>query len=368
MSNDNNKNFNDDESKETKDRQRMNIQDKDKTERPEYRGNADPYDTARNSGQTHKETEMSTHLNAGMPPGAADHGAIDHKNLPRSMPGWKILLGEIIVDKLALFSLIIFILLTSYVFGLTLFLDREEIVTVDLFAINQAPDETFRLGTDYGGRDIFGQLIIGTRNSLAIGFLVTLISVGFGIVYGLISGYFGGQVDNVLMRIVDFFIVLPFLMIVIVFVTIVPSYDIYTFSLIMAAFLWMGTARMIRSLALQEKELDYINASRTLGSSHIKILFTQMMPNLVGIIIVNGTLSLAANIGIESGLSFLGFGFPEDYPSLGTLMAYATQTQTLQNRWWIWLPAAIMILVLMLCVRNIGEALRRAGDARQRKA
>src|SRR5699024_1605301 len=105
-----------------------------------------------------------------------------------------------------------------------------------------------------------------------------------------------------------------------------------------------------------------------LGTSHLKIIFSQLMPNIIGIIIVNGTLSIAANIGIESGLSFLGFGFPEDYTSLGTLLAYATQTQTLHNRWWIWLPAALMILILMLCVRNIGEALRRAGDARQRQA
>nr|WP_255695396.1 ABC transporter permease [Salinicoccus sp. ID82-1] len=300
--------------------------------------------------------------------GAAGHGALDSKNLPRSTPGWKIIIQEVIADKLALFSLIIFTIITAYVFGLTMFLDREQIVMVDLFAINQAPDETFRLGTDYGGRDIFGQLIIGTRNSLAIGILVTLMSVGFGIVFGVVSGYFGGQIDNIMMRIVDFFMVLPFLMIVIVFVTITPTYNIYTFSLIMAAFLWTGTARLVRSLAIQERELDYINASRTLGSSHAKIVFTQLMPNLVGIIIVNGTLSLAANIGIESGLSFIGFGFPEDTPSLGTLMAYATNAQTLQHRPWIWVPAAIMILVLMLCVRNIGEAMRRAGDARQRQA
>ena len=111
----------------------------------------------------------------------------------------------------------------------------------------------------------------------------------------------------------------------------------------MALFLWMGSARLILSLALQEKELDWIDASRTLGSNPIKIIFSQMMPNLVGIIIVNGTLSLAANIGIESGLSFLGFGFPEDYPSLGTLLSYAPQTQALQHRWWIWLPTALRI-------------------------
>lgn len=364
--NENNKNMtNDEESREEKGR--LHKGNDGSMESNDYKRNVDPYNSARDDEQTYKETEMSSHVNMGMPISTADHGAIDHKNLPKSTPGWKILVGEIIADKLALFSLIIFVMLTTYVFGLTLFLDRAEIVTVDLFAINQPPNDTFRLGTDYGGRDIFGQLIIGTRNSLAIGFLVTLMSVGFGVVYGLVSGYFAGQIDNALMRVVDFFLVLPFMMIVIVFVTIVPTYDIYTFSLIMAAFLWMGTARLVRSLAMQEKELDYINASKTLGSSHIKILFTQMMPNLVGIIIVNSTLSLAANIGIESGLSFLGFGFPEDTPSLGTLMAYAIQTQTLQNRWWIWMPAAIMILVLMLCVRNVGEALRRAGDARQRQ-
>src|SRR5699024_3541147 len=136
----------------------------------------------------------------------------------------------------------------------------------------------------------------------------------------------------------------------------------------MAAFLWTGTARLIRSIAMQEKELDYINASRTLGSSNIKIIFTQLMPKMVGLIIVNTTLSLAANIGIESGLSFIGYGFHESTPSHWTLMSYAIQTQTLQNRWLIWAPAAILILILMLCVRNIGEAFRRAGDARQRNA
>lgn len=328
----------------------------------------DPFEARSRDTHRYEKGDMDMSVKADIPHGASGHGALDSKNLPKSTPGWRILIQELIADKLALFSLIIFVLITSYVFGLTMFLDRQTIVAVDLFAINEPPSEDFRLGTDYGGRDIFGQLIIGTRNSLAIGILVTAMSVGFGIAYGVVSGYFGGQIDNMMMRVVDFFMVLPFLMVIIVFVTISPSYNIFTFSLIMAAFLWTGTARLVRSLAIQEKELDYINASRTMGSSHLKIVFTQMMPNLIGIIIVNSTLSLAANIGIESGLSFIGFGFPEDYPSLGTLMAYATNSQTLQHRWWIWVPAAVLILLMMLCVRNIGEALRRAGDARQRQA
>lgn len=285
----------------------------------------------------------------------------------KSPSGAIILWREIVRDKIALISLIFLVLITAFVYGISLILDQKEIVTVDLFAIHQPPSEEFWLGTDYGGRDIFGQLIIGTRNSLSIGILVTLMTGLIGVVYGLISGYFGGHVDNVMMRILDFFLILPFLMVVIVFVAIVPKYSIISFSLIMTAFLWMGIARLIRSKVLQEKELDYAQASKTLGSSNIKIMFTQVLPNITSLIIVTMTLNLAANIGLESGLSFLGFGFPENTPSLGTLLSYATNPQTLEYRWWIWVPAAVLILLLMLAVRNVGEALKRATDARQRR-
>lgn len=284
-----------------------------------------------------------------------------------SPSGLRILWRELVRDKLALISFIFLVLIIIFVFGISIILDKNEIVKVDLFEINKPPSEEFILGTDYGGRDVFGQLIIGTRNSLTIGFLVTLFSGFIGIVYGVVSGYFGGHVDNVMMRILDFFLILPFLMLVIVFVSIVPSYNTFTFSLIMTLFLWMGIARLIRSKALQEKELDYAQASKTLGSSHFSIIFKQVLPNITSLIIVTMTLNLAANIGLESGLSFLGFGLPESTPSLGTLLSYATNPQTLEYRWWIWMPAALLILILMLAVRNVGEALRRAADSRQRR-
>ncbi len=284
-----------------------------------------------------------------------------------SPSGLKILWREIVRDKIALISLIFLVLISSFVFGISIILDEDESGTGDLFAIHEPPGDEFILGTDYGGRDVFGQLIIGTRNSLAIGILVTLIAGFVGILVGLLSGYFGGHVDNALMRLVDFFMVLPTLLMVIVFVTIVPDYSIWAFSLIMAAFLWMGVARLIRSKALAERELDYVQASKTLGSSNLKIMLTQVLPNLTSIIIVTMTLQLAANIGIESGLSFLGFGFPESTPSLGTLISYARNPQTLEFRWWIWVPAAVLILLLMLAVNNVGQALKRATDARQRR-
>lgn len=294
---------------------------------------------------------------------------VEEKNIePTASPsGIGILWRELVRDKLALISLIFFVLIAATVFGVSLVLDQDEIVKVDLFSLHEPPSEDFILGTDYGGRDVFGQLIIGTRNSLSIGFLVTFFSGLLGVTFGVVSGYFGGHIDNAMMRVLDFFMILPSIMIIIVFVSIYPGYNIWTFSFIMTMFSWMGIARLIRSKALQEKELDYAQASKTLGSSHFKIIFTQVLPNITSLIIVTMTLNLAANIGIESGLSFLGFGFPEDIPSLGTLLSYARNPQTLEFRWWIWVPAAVLILLLMLAVRNVGEALRRAADSRQRR-
>ncbi|MEO2208024.1 ABC transporter permease [Paenibacillus pabuli] len=297
----------------------------------------------------------------------ANDVVITAQKIDKSPSSLSILWRELVRDKVALISLIFLGLVLLLVYGTALFLDQDEIVKVDLFALYEPPSSQYWLGTDYGGRDVFGQLVIGTRNSLSIAILVTVMTGFLGIVIGVLSGYFGGLIDNIFMRIVDFFMVLPFMMIVIAFVTAVPKYNITSFSLIMTAFLWMGIARLIRSKALQERELEYVKASKTLGSSHLKIMLSQVLPNLSSIIIVTMTLNLAANIGLESGLSFLGFGFPESTPSLGTLVSYARNPQTLEFRWWIWLPASVLILVLMLSINNVGQALKRATDARQRR-
>lgn len=293
--------------------------------------------------------------------------ATEEEDTNISPSGLRVFWTEIVRDKLALGSLIFFVLITLTVFIGSAMLDIKEVTKIDILSRFLPPSSEHILGTDTGGREIFGQLIIGTRNSLLIGILVTVMSGAIGVLFGLAAGYFGGTTDNVLMRITDFFMILPFLMIVIIFVSLVPKYSILSFSLIMTVFLWMGIARLVRSKALQERELDYVNASKTLGTSNLTIMFSHVLPNIMSIIIVNTTLSLAANIGIESGLSFLGFGFPESTPSLGTLLSYATNPTTLEKRWWVWLPAAIIILLLMLSVRNIGEALKRAADAQQRR-
>ncbi len=284
----------------------------------------------------------------------------------KSPSSMRIIWRELLKDRVALFSLVLLTILLIIVYGGSLLIDEKEVTRIDLLNMYSPPSPDNWLGTDYGGRDIFGQLIIGARNSFTIGLLITLLTGLIGLTIGLIAGYFGGAVDNVIMRIIDFILILPTLMLIIVFVTLVPKFTITNFILIMSAFLWTGKARLIRSKTLAEKEMEYVSASRTLGTPHWKIILFQILPNLSSIIIVNLTLNLAGNIGIETGLSYLGFGLPEDKPSLGTLIGYARNPEVMQGKWWVWLPASLLILVMMLCINFIGQALRRAADARQR--
>ena len=280
--------------------------------------------------------------------------------------GFTVIMREIKKDKFAIISLIILGVLFLTIFIGAFLTNQEEIMKISLLDKYAAPGEGFYLGADSGGRDILGQLIIGARNSIIIGITITILTSGIGIVVGLVAGYYGGIVDDLIMRLIDFIMILPQLMLVIVFITIVPKYNIMSFVFIMTAFYWVGTARLIRSKALSASRRDYVHASKTMGTSDLKIIFREVLPNISSIIIVDSTLALAGNIGIETGLSFLGFGLPPSIPSLGTLVGYATDPEVLSSKLWIWLPASILILIMMLCINYVGQALKRAADARQR--
>ena len=290
----------------------------------------------------------------------------DNQNIGEKPTGISIILRELKKDKLAMGSVILLVTLFVIIFVSAALINQEDVMKISLLDKYARPGEGFWLGADYGGRDILGQLIIGARNSIIIGFTVTVLTSGLGIIVGLIAGYYGGVVDDLIMRLIDFIMILPTLMLVIVFITIVPRYNIFTFIMIMSAFYWVGTARLIRSKALSEGRRDYVHASKTMGTSDFKIIFREMLTNISSIIIVDSTLAFAGNIGIETGLSFLGFGLPPSIPSLGTLVGYATNPEVLSSKPWIWMPASILILVMMLCINYVGQALKRAADARQR--
>ncbi|MFW3332359.1 MULTISPECIES: ABC transporter permease [Aerococcus] len=295
-----------------------------------------------------------------------DQDAIAQELTSAPPTGLRVIWREFFKDKLALFSLIFFILIILGVFIGAIVIDQDEVLRISLLDSYMPPNDDFILGTDSGGRSIFGQLIIGARNSITIGFTITALTSIVGITIGLVAGYYGGIIDNFLMRIIDFIMLLPTTMLIIVFITLVSDYNVWTFILIMSAFYWVGQARLIRSKALSESRRDYISASRTMGTPTYKILFREILPNLSSLIIVNVTLSFAANIGIETGLSYLGFGLPTSTPSLGTLVSYAQSPDILENKTWVWLPASLLILVLMLCINYVGQALKRSADAKQR--
>lgn len=280
----------------------------------------------------------------------------------------KLVFREIKHDPVAAVS---FFLLAAIVIGVfigALFIDAEALTKVNLRAINKPPSEKYFLGTDASGRDMVGQMILGARNSFLIAFSVTILSGFLGILVGLISGYFGGKVDNIVMRILDFYSMLPRLMIIIVLVSIIPKYNVVTFVIIMVVFSWVSDARLTRAKTLQQGSLDYVQASKTLGTNNFVIMFREVLPNIASLVIVNMTLTLAANMGLETGLTFLGFGLPFNTPSLGTLISYARLPENMQGRPWQWLPASLLIVVMMLCINFVGQAVKRAADAKQRVA
>lgn len=282
--------------------------------------------------------------------------------------GWEVIVREFARDKIAIFSWIILLII---IFGAILgpyFINIDEVLTVDIFSRFKAPGiDGHILGTDEGGRDVLGQLILGTRNSLIIAWSVTLITAVIGITLGLVAGYYGGIVDDILMRIVDFLLVLPQTMIIIVVVTIVRRFDAFTLIWIISILGWMSITRLVRTAALSEASKDYIAASKTMGTRDWKIMFGHLLPNLSSILITNLTLSFAGNIGLETGLSFLGFGLPVGTPSLGTLIGYAKSPDIIQNKTWVWLPAALLVLVMMVSINYIGQAFQRVADSKQRR-
>ena len=230
--------------------------------------------------------------------------------------GFQVIVREFLKDKIALFALILLALIFLIIFIGPYFIDQETALKVNILGRYKAPSNAHLLGTDESGRDVLALLIIGARNSVLIGFSITILTCIIGIFVGLISGYYGKWVDTTIMRVVDFIMILPTLMIIIVFVTVIPNYTMVHFVLIMTAFYWVGSARLFRTRTLQEASLDYVNASKTLGSSDLRIMFREILPNLSSLIIVNLILRLAGNIGIETGLTYLGFGLPFTTPSL----------------------------------------------------
>jgi len=280
----------------------------------------------------------------------------------------RIIWDEFKADKPAMGALIIVVGFIAFVMIASLFINTPKMMETNILNYFSAPGSGgLWLGADAGGRSVAQQLIVGSRNSIGIAIGLTLISSTFGICWGLVSGYYNGYIDWGMQRVYDFMMMLPMTMMIIVLVTIIPHYNAITLTLIFSIFYWEGTSRLIRSRTLAESEKDYVAASKTSGTSNWKIIFREIMPNISSLIIVDTTLSFAENIGVETGLSYLGFGLPNQTPSLGTMIANANDPNNITQYWWTWLPAAVEIIILCLSISYIGQVIRRAADSSQRQ-
>ncbi len=228
----------------------------------------------------------------------------------------------------------------------------------------KAPTSEFLLGTDQVGRDVLSRLLYGTRISLMVGFLATLISSAVGIFLGLLAGYFGGPLDMVIMRFTDMVMSFPYILLVLVAAAIFQP-GLWTMILILGFVDWPQMARLVRGNVLSIREKNYVKASKVAGMSHAYILFSEILPNTVAPILIYGTSVVAISMLDEAALSFLGMGIKPPQASLGNMLNGAQSLSILTSKPWLWLPPGLMILLLVMSVNFIGDALRDAFDPNQ---
>lgn len=218
----------------------------------------------------------------------------------------------------------------------------------------EPPSTEHVLGTTRFGRDVLSQVIVSTRTTLIVGSLAAFISVLIGTNIGLISGYFGGWIDDLLMRLTDIVYGLPFLPFVIALVAILGP-DLYNLIAVISLILWRGTARVIRSQVLQIKERPYIEAAEASGAGHLRVMFIHILPNVFPIIFLYGAFTVAWTIIAEASISFLGFGDPELY-SWGKMIFAAYTANVIRQAWWWVFPPGISIMLFVMAVFFIGRA------------
>jgi len=223
------------------------------------------------------------------------------------------------------------------------------------------PNATNWLGTDNLGRDVLSRMVAGSTISLTVGFVAMAVSLGIGIVVGAVSGYFGGWVDNVLMRMVDAILCFPSFFLILTAIAILGP-NIWIIIGVIGLVSWTGTARLVRAEFLTLRESEYVRAARALGQRGPKIIFRHILPNAFAPIFVTAVISIPDAILIESGLSFLSFGVPPPQATWGNIIADG-KTYIL-DAWWLIVFPGLAIFIAALAFYMAGDALRRAADTR----
>ncbi len=256
----------------------------------------------------------------------------------------------------------------------------EEVEFVSNINDYAAPSKEHLLGTDDKGMDVFVRLMYGGRISLTIGFIVVILETLIGIILGGISGYFGGWVDQLIMRIVDIFNCIPTLPILLIASAVIDAnfnaemgtqitsdQRIYILMVIITIFSWSGVARLVRGQILSLREQEFITATEVMGLPTWRKIFVHLIPNVMPQLIVSMTLGLGSVILYESTLSYLGLGVQVPKAAWGTMIATAKTREVLQYHLNVWLPAGIMIVIAVLGFNFVGDGLRDAMDPKAKK-
>ncbi|MCW8346766.1 MULTISPECIES: oligopeptide ABC transporter permease OppC [Vibrio] len=265
-------------------------------------------------------------------------------------------------NKAAMVSLFILTLMTLAVIFLPMFA-QYAFDDTDWYAMHAAPSAEHWFGTDSLGRDLYVRTLIGGRISLMVGVLGAFVAVLIGTLYGATSGFIGGRVDRVMMRILEILYAVPFMFLVIVLVTFFGRNIVLIFVAI-GAIAWLDMARIVRGQTLSLRSKEFIEAAHVSGVSNWKIITKHIVPNVLGIVAVYSTLLIPSMILTESFLSFLGLGVQEPMTSWGALLQEGSQTMEVAI--WQLIYPAIFMVVTLFCFNYVGDGLRDALDPKDR--
>jgi ABC-type dipeptide/oligopeptide/nickel transport system permease subunit len=241
---------------------------------------------------------------------------------------------------------------------------RQNPIAIDLAHLLQRPSAQHWLGTDIQGRDIWSRLVFGARVSLTVGLISQGIALALGVTLGLVAGFYGKWVDEVVMRLADVTLAFPTLLLLIAMVAALQPSEAVVFATI-GIVGWAGMARIVRGQVLVVRQLEYIQAIRALGAGDLRIMTQHVLPNVIAPVVIAATLGVAGAIMAEAALSFLGLGVPPPAPSWGSMIADGRDLEQLRRAPWTSVFPGIAIGAAVLGFNLLGDALRDALDPRQ---
>ena len=281
---------------------------------------------------------------------------------------WMIAWGRFKRNKTAMFGAVLFILILLAVILVPIF-SKFELNDFILDDKKLPPSGKYWLGTDEQGRDVFTRLFLGGRTSIMVGLIAAGFTVLIGALVGGVAGYYGGIVDNVLMRFAEIVYSIPFTPTVITIsgalMWVESKYKMYLVMFLIGILSWPGLARMVRGQILSLREQEFMQATEILGLSTRSRIAKHLLPNTYAYIIVSATLGMAGAILTEASLSYLGLGVTPPTPTWGNMIERARNSDVFRNMQWLWVPPGVMIMLTVLSINLLGEGLRDAFDPKE---